>query len=126
MTSNNPLPPKVVIVEDDPDLGPLFAEILQETGYDTIVIADGALAYPEIARLMPQLVILDMHLPHVSGMEILQLIRADERLSQTRFAVASANAALVEQAQEAADATLLKPISLDTLVNTAQRFVPLP
>lgn len=117
---NTQTQPKIMIIEDDPDLGPLFAEIFEEIGYVTSVITDGALAYESIISMSPDVVILDMHLPHVSGLEILQQVRADPRLRNTRIVVASANVALVEKSMTLADVALLKPIGYDALVNAAQ------
>lgn len=117
---------KIAIIEDDPDLGPLFAEILEEFGYSVTLIADGALALEGVLRFQPDLIILDMHLPHVSGMDILRQLRADERLRVMPVIVASANTTLIDQSRELADKTLLKPISLDSLLNTAEELLGVP
>ena len=68
---------------------------------------------------MPDVVVLDLHLPRVAGMDILHQIRADERLTGTRVIVATAHPRMAESLRDEADLVLLKPISFSQLRDLA-------
>jgi CheY-like chemotaxis protein len=64
---------------------------------------------------VPDVVILDLHLPGVQGDQILHQIRADERMAGTRVVVITAYSALARTLQDEADLVLIKPVSLNLL-----------
>ncbi|MEZ4671121.1 MAG: response regulator [Anaerolineae bacterium] len=112
----------ILIIEDDPELSELVEFFLQEEGYSTSVVNDGGLAFPKIIEMQPSMVILDMHLPNVSGMEILSLIRGDERVEQTKVLVTTADSKMAQSARPMADVILNKPFNADDLVHEVQRL----
>ena len=65
--------PLVLIVEDDAKLSEIFSLTLQATGYQTERVTDGAVALTRLAEIVPDLLVLDLHLPNVAGPDILQL-----------------------------------------------------
>ena len=69
--------PFVLVVEDQDDLAEAVALNLRRDGYRTGVARDGLQALHAIARREPDLIILDLGLPRVDGMTVLQRIRAD-------------------------------------------------
>jgi two-component system cell cycle response regulator DivK len=83
--------PLVLIIEDEKNLADIFSLALQSE-FQVEVAEDGETALAQLSILTPTLVVLDMHLPHVSGHTILAHIRADERLSHTRVMLATADA----------------------------------
>ena len=113
-----------LIIEDDKDLGTIFAEAIKAAGYDTETIADGGQASLRLMQVTPSLVILDLHLPHVSGKELLQQIRADDRLTATSVIVTTADGRQAEDLLEEADFCLVKPISFSQLRELAKRLYP--
>jgi CheY-like chemotaxis protein len=116
---------KVLIVEDDESLGPVVDEILQSIGYATVWVRDGQQALNWLATDVPDAVVLDMHLPHVSGITILNHIRNDARLNHTRVLAVTADNLLTTMIQDKADATFLKPFSVADFVNMMARLAPL-
>ena len=78
------------IIEDDDDLSVIFSEALQAAGFKTEIIQSGDRALARLAVTTPDVVVLDLHLPRVAGMDILHQIRADARLVKTRVIVATA------------------------------------
>lgn len=68
---------QVLLIEDEANIAEALRFILSRDGWAVSVIADGALALPEVVRLRPDLVILDSMLPGMSGLEILLALRAD-------------------------------------------------
>lgn len=78
-----------------------------------------------LAVISPALVVLDLHLPSFSGIDILRHIRADERLAETRVILATADAIMADSLREESDLVLLKPISVTQLRDLAIRLRPL-
>ena len=112
-----------LIIEDDSDLAFIFAQALEAAGFATGIIQDGDHALARLAVATPDVVVLDLHLSHVSGADILRQIRADERLTQTRVIVATADPRMADMLQDQPDLVLLKPISFSQLRDLAARLV---
>ena len=113
-----------LIIEDDEFLAEIFSLTLQEAEFEIEIIRDGRAALTRLEALTPALVVLDLHLPYVSGMDILHQIRADQRLAETRVMLATADAIMAESLREDADLVLLKPISTNQLRELAKRLHP--
>jgi two-component system response regulator AdeR len=108
-----------LIIEDDDDLSVIFSEALQAAGFKTEIIQSGDQALARLAVTTPDVVVLDLHLPRVAGMDILHQIRADARLVKTRVIVATAHPRMAESLRDEADLVLLKPISFSQLRDLA-------
>lgn len=114
--------PTALIVEDDNDIARLFDLALQQAGFAVEVLHSGRQGMERLADSTPNIVVLDLNLPSVSGIEILHYIRSEPRLAATRVIVASANPQLADYVYEQADLVLLKPISFDQLRDLGKRF----
>jgi DNA-binding response OmpR family regulator len=114
--------PLALIIEDDYDLSIIFAEALQAAGFETQIVRAGDTALMWLSSTTPNVVVLDLHLPRVAGTSILQQIRSDPHLTETRVIVATADARLAETLREDADLVLLKPISFTQLRDLAARL----
>jgi CheY-like chemotaxis protein len=112
----------VLIVEDDHELGPIFMEILVSTGLAGELIQDGQIAYERLGVAEPDLVVIDLHLPGVSGLELLEYIRGDARLDNTRVVVMTADVPMADVAGKLADEVLIKPASVESFVEMIHRF----
>lgn len=113
------------IIEDDEDLSIIFSGALSSAGYRTETLRNGRKALTLLATTVPDLVILDLHLPGVSGTEILSYIRAEKRLELTTVVVTTADAIQAEQVRESADLVLIKPITFSQLRDLTARLNPL-
>ncbi|MGC9358656.1 MAG: response regulator [Anaerolineae bacterium] len=111
-----------LIIEDDPDLATIFSEAVKAAGFKTEVIHDGDKALERLNATLPRVVVLDLHLPRVSGTDILRRIRTDKRLAETQVIVATADARMAEILHDQADLVLLKPISFIQLRTLAARL----
>lgn len=111
-----------LIIEDEPDLVHIFARALELSGYKTETTGDGAEAMNLLANMVPNIVVLDLHLPTVSGKEILQTIRADGRFKNTRVIIATADYHSADDVRNDADMVLLKPISFKQLRDLSARL----
>ncbi len=70
---------KILIVEDDPFLSSIAATHLQEEGYQVSAVNDGERALAQLKTDVPDLILLDIVMPGVSGFDVLKAIKADER-----------------------------------------------
>jgi DNA-binding response OmpR family regulator len=111
-----------LIVEDETDLAIIFAKALQEAGFETQIVRAGDTALMWLTSTTPQVVVLDLHLPRVSGEEVLEKIRADERLKDTQVIIATADPRMADILQDKADLVLLKPIGFSQMRDLAARL----
>lgn len=114
--------PTALIIEDDPDLVNIFARALELSGYQTQTTVDGEGAMALLADAVPDIVVLDLHLPGISGKEILQALRADGRFQKTRIILATADYQTADDLRDDADLVLLKPISFKQLRDLSARL----
>ena len=71
------MPTKILLVEDDPDTIEIVQIYLEHEGYQVLVADDGIQALRQVQETLPDLVILDLMLPKVDGMEVCRLIRQE-------------------------------------------------
>jgi CheY-like chemotaxis protein len=114
--------PKALVIEDYADQAIVFQRALAQAGFDTETFTNGALAQTRLAEIAPALIILDLHLPGVTGEIILKQIRGDQRLVNTRVIIATADTLLGQRLSADADLVLLKPISFRQLYQVAERY----
>ncbi len=117
--ADNPL---ALIIEDDMDLAAIFAEALQVAQFRTEIITDGAVAQRRLREVVPQLVMLDLHVPHVSGEVLLQQIRSTPELAGVKIVIASADSFTADLLSPESDLVLIKPVSFSQLRDLAQRL----
>ena len=115
-----------LVVEDDFDASVIFAKALEVVGFKTEVIDSGDVALARLKEIVPEIVVLDLHLPNVTGVDILKEIRADERLAETKVIIASADPRTADSLQEKADLILLKPITFSQVRDFAARLTRRP
>ena len=115
--------PLALIFEDDPKQKIVFERALQLAGFATEVVLDGLQAKSRISGTPPALILLDIHLPYVSGLEILRLIQADSRWAETPVIVATADIFHAKELQGQVE-VLVKPVGVDQLRQIASRLRP--
>lgn len=113
--------PLVFVVEDDPKLNKIITFALQGN-FEIETCIDGSAAVARLERIVPDIVILDLNLPGVSGREILEGIRSDVRLANTRVILTTADERQAETLTNEADLILLKPVSPTQLREMALRL----
>lgn len=114
-----------LIIEDDEDLTDIFAEALRGVGYEVEHVADGKIAQERLkSGTAPFLILLDMHLPHISGGELLTKMKRDERFANTIIILTTADARMGEAYSDQADFVMIKPISFVQLRDLASRLKP--
>jgi DNA-binding response OmpR family regulator len=89
--------PKILVVDDEPDTVELIAFNLRNAGYDVISAVDGAEALRKARSQSPALVILDLMLPEVDGLEVSKLLRADAATAHIPVLMLTAKAGEVDR-----------------------------
>lgn len=114
-----------LIIEDDEDLAHIYSEALRGVGFEVEHIADGKAARERLkAGSAPFLILLDMHLPHVTGGELLTGIKQDGRFDKTLVIITTADARMGESYRDQADFVMIKPISFVQLRDLTARLMP--
>jgi DNA-binding response OmpR family regulator len=104
----------VLVADDDDDILLLVRTRLQRDGFDVITARDGEEALALVQERRPDIAVLDIGMPKLDGLEVLQKIRADETLNAIRVLLLTAKAqeSDVRRGYEAgADAYVRKPFS---------------
>jgi DNA-binding response OmpR family regulator len=111
-----------LVIEDDDRLADIFSKALQTAGFQTQILNDGLKALDALKKVVPSVVALDLHLPMVSGKEILAAIRADARMANTRVILTTADPEMASFLEDQSDLVLIKPISFIQLQILAKRL----
>ena len=80
----------VMIIEDEPDAAEMFAEMMRVNGFRVLKMFSSTPAIPMIAQEKPDLIILDVMMPDVSGLEVLHFMRREPELAKIPVIVVSA------------------------------------
>lgn len=89
--------PKILVVDDEPDTIELISFNLRNAGYDVVSAADGAEALRKARTHNPVLIILDLMLPEVDGLEVSKLLRADTATAHIPILMLTAKAGEVDR-----------------------------
>ena len=110
---------KVLVADDEPNIVISLEFLMKREGYEVVVARDGQETLAAIARERPDLVLLDVMMPHKSGFEVCQAVRSDESLQGTRILLLTAKGRETDVAKGmalGADAYMTKPFSTRELV----------
>jgi CheY-like chemotaxis protein len=108
---NPPRPPCVLVVDDEADIRETLREAIEMFGCRAILAADGSEALALLAKERPQLVLLDLLMPVMTGQELLTVMRRDAELCALRVVVSTS----APSQAPAGIPVLPKPIDLDRL-----------
>jgi two-component system cell cycle response regulator DivK len=117
---------KVLVVEDNELNLRLFCDLLQAHDYATEPVRDGREALDRARDFAPDLVIMDIQLPHVSGLELIEQFKADAALSPIPIMAVTAYAARGDEERiraAGAQAYVSKPISVVKFVEVVEGLV---
>jgi DNA-binding response OmpR family regulator len=109
----------ILIVEDDRDIAELVARHLQKAGFSTEILASGRDALAAIRERPPDLLVLDLMLPHVDGLEICRIVRAHDKTASIPIIMMTARGEESDRIvglEIGADDYLAKPFSPSELV----------
>lgn len=116
-----------LIIEDQKDIAEIYSNALEMSKFETYCIYDGKTALEELKQLQPQLIVLDMNLPHVSGHFLYKHIRSLIHLKNVPVIICTANTVMADaMGKEIGDRDfiLVKPVSIHQLTGLADRLFP--
>ncbi|TIX49122.1 response regulator [Alteraurantiacibacter aquimixticola] len=117
---------RILVVEDDLLNRMFYHEVLGARGFEVQMVSDGAAVLDEVDRFAPDLITMDIQLPHISG---LRLIRRLQRQEETKGIPIVAITAFAGKGEEqriieaGARAYLAKPVSVDKLVGAVEGLI---
>jgi len=108
---------KVLYIEDEPFLGRIVSETLQQQGFELQLVTDGALVIEALLAFKPDICLLDIMLPHVDGYTLCRIIRAKNAALPVIFLTArSETADLVKGFEAGGTDYIKKPFSMEELI----------
>ena len=116
----------VLIVEDDIFNMKLFHDLIEAYGYNVLQARTGEEALAFIDDRHPDLIIMDIQLGRLSGLELTRRIKGDDATKSIPIVVVTAFATAADAeriSQAGCDAYLTKPVSVDALISAVQKFV---
>ena len=118
---------KVLVVEDHHDTSFLLCRLLKTEGYDVEHAIDGMVGLNAASSAPPDLIVTDIQMPRMDGIEMIRRIRRSEDISGTPIIVMSAyGKRVIDDALNAgADGFVEKPIDLDTFLETVRSKLPI-
>jgi len=107
---------RILVVDDDPSLAEMLTIVLRGEGFDTAVIGDGTQALTAVRELRPDLVLLDLMLPGMNGIDVCRVLRADSGVPIVMLTAKTDTIDVVEGLEAGADDYVAKPFKAKELV----------
>jgi two-component system, OmpR family, alkaline phosphatase synthesis response regulator PhoP len=120
---------RILIADDEPNILISLEYLMKREGFEVFVARDGQEALDMLRRERPRLVLLDVMMPHKTGFEVCQELRADETLKDTLVLMLTAKGRDTDVAKGlgvGADAYMTKPFSTKELVQKVRDLLGPP
>jgi len=119
------MPKKILLVDDEPDILRTVDFRLTQFGYKIITATDGENAVKIIRNEKPDLVLLDLRLPGINGIEVCKIVRSDETIKNTPIILFTASASRITEdcAKCGANDYLLKPFDPKNLLEKINKYL---
>ena len=120
---------KILIVEDNELNLKLFCDLLRVHGFEVEPVRDGREALDRARAFEPDLVIMDIQMPHVSGLELIEQMKAEEAFEKVPVLAVTAYAAKGDEERirdAGAEGYVSKPISVMKFVEAVRALLPPP
>ena len=117
---------KVVVIEDDPDVTAVISDVLNGEGIDAEFFSSSTQGLKRITEIYPDLVIMDLMMPNISGFEIVKYLRRDEKLMHIPiFVITGYDSPKVRQEifSYGIDDYIPKPFDIKVFVDKVKRFL---
>ncbi|HTO82816.1 MAG TPA: response regulator [Methylomirabilota bacterium] len=122
-----PAPPKTILVVEDNELNmKLFHDLLEAHGYNILQTRDGMEALKLARQHRPDLILMDIQLPEVSGLEVTKWIKEDDSLRAIPIIAVTAFAMKGDEEkirEGGCEAYIAKPISVTKFLKTVEQFL---
>lgn len=122
-------PHRILVVDDDENLGHIMAETLIAAGYEVQTADDGLRGYLRYLQQLPEIVLTDIEMPELDGLEMMRCIRAinpNVKAIYISGAVSQYRDALISEGEEYGALVLNKPFSRSDLLNSMNGWLSEP
>ena len=118
---------RIAYIEDDPDMVELVSMILERHGYQVDGFTESREIMPRLESVKPELILLDLMMPHVDGLELYEEIRSRDGMEETPVVIISAMKRAVTEIERQGtmkvEACLVKPFTIVELLDTVKRII---
>ncbi|RCV90866.1 response regulator transcription factor [Billgrantia montanilacus] len=117
---------KVLVVDDEPNIVLSIEFLMQQAGFDVVTAEDGESALERVAETPPDLILLDISLPGISGFDVLEQLRSDPQHARLPIIMLTAHGREVEREKGlalGADDYVTKPFSTQALVEKVKTLL---
>jgi two-component system response regulator RpaA len=116
---------KILVIEDNRDSRDILAKLLRMSGYDVMSANDGEAGLATAIQQNPDLIITDIHMPNMNGIEFVQRVRKNQTLDKVPVLVVTAFGSQVarEAVNAGADAAAEKPFDFDRFLLTVEELI---
>ena len=114
---------KILIIDDSQAMNQLLARFLQKERFVVSAIADPRQALAEFQRFRPDLVLLDLNMPYLTGWEVCRLLKAERSVPVVIFSVRDEKEDIARGFEAGADDYLIKPFEFPDLLQHMRRLL---
>ncbi|WP_370930810.1 response regulator [Bartonella sp. DGB1] len=117
---------KVMVVEDNELNMKLFCDLLESCGYETIKVKDGVNIVEIVNKHMPNLILMDIQLPEISGLEAMKLVKQEEQIKHIPIIAVTAFAMRGDEEkmlQGGCEDYISKPISIEPFLTKIKSYL---
>ncbi len=119
---------KILVVDDEPAIVTFVTKILEARDHDVVSAGDGEAGLEAARRELPDVMVLDINLPKLDGLEVCKTIKADEATKHIGVVMITAAYTTVEDANQGedcgADEYVVKPFLREVLLHNVERLIP--
>ncbi len=119
--------PRVLVIEDDPFVRRLLDIHLANAGHQVTLARDPVEGLKAVLESLPDLILLDVEMPYMSGLDVLKALKSDENSRHIPVVMLTSRtdeAAVTAATRSGADAFLNKPIRFELIAETLNRLLP--
>ncbi len=117
---------KVLVVEDNKSQREMISELLQKSGLVVAVAVDGLEALDQIHVIQPDIVVLDIVMPHMNGYEVCRRIKSDPKTQNVPVVICTSKGEEFDRywgMKQGADAYIAKPFQPKELIGTVKQLL---
>ncbi|WP_438728801.1 response regulator [Parasphingorhabdus sp. DH2-15] len=117
---------RILVVEDNDLNRKLFCDLLRAHGYSVEPVSDGREVLDKAREFIPNLMIMDIQLPHISGLELIEAIKADKTLKTIPVLAVTAYAGTGDEQRiraAGAEGYISKPVSIGPFVEAVNKLI---
>ena len=118
---------RILVVEDDLLNRMFYSAVLESGGFIAETVADGDLAIDAVRKFAPDLIVMDIQLPNISGLELIEILQADPELKAVPILAVTAFVGKGEERrirEAGASGFLAKPVSIKPFIAAIEGLLP--